>query len=423
MPKVVRHRQIFATSPNLAAAGRLSVFLVLLLALGCQQEPALRLAVPDRPVPLEVANALQAFLQNSGVAVEIKLLAPGDAPIEALRSGEAELTLLSNGTSADPQVRAILPLFSGALHWVARRDFQLLDPAEILRSQPVFADPSARAVIEAFAAHLGLEQTDLTWVDTPSEPGVGSIAVFSPMSPRLLAKVGVIIPDRLRFVSIEAVEQIGKGGILDSVCISLPHMRPTVIPGAFYGRANPDPVATLQTDILLVGRSDLDSDLIYEITRRLVEEKSMLIRGGNNYLHHIGEPFDPAMLTLPMHPGARRYLERDQPGLLERYSESFGVIFSIALAVISGLVAMRRWRVQRKKDRIDQYYAAALEIRSDTDSAADRDLLLGAMRRLDDLERRAFEQLIDERLAGDESFRIFIDLINRIRASIRQRTD
>ena len=84
------------------------------------------------------------------------------------------------------------------------------------------------------------------------------------------------------------------------------------------------------------------------------------------------------------------------------------------MALSSATFASVRIYQRRRKNRIDTFYSRTLRIsRSITaaSSAADRQQAIEAVRKL---QTEAFDLLVDEQLAADESFRIFITLSNDV---------
>ena len=118
-----------------------------------------------------------------------------------------------------------------------------------------------------------------------------------------------------------------------------------------------------------------------------------------------------------LHNGARRYLERDEPDFLERYAETMNFLVYLVFLILTGLVGLARWRSQRKKDRIDVFYQRTLVIRNKATPEICAQLLID----LGVLEEEAFQSLIDEKLAADESFSIFTDLVDRVRSDLSRR--
>ena len=98
----------------------------------------------------------------------------------------------------------------------------------------------------------------------------------------------------------------------------------------------------------------------------------------------------------------------------ERYSGIAEVAVTVLIAVISAVFGgMRIYRV-RRKNRIDTYYSAVIDIRNaaaESDNDEERESMIGEVRRLQD---SAFSELVNEKLAADESFRIFITLSNDV---------
>ena len=68
----------------------------------------------------------------------------------------------------------------------------------------------------------------------------------------------------------------------------------------------------------------------------------------------------------------------------------------------------------RRKNRIDTFYSKAIALRNsvkDTSNEQERLLVIDQVRYL---QNTAFEMLVDENFAADESFRIFITLSNDV---------
>ena len=87
----------------------------------------------------------------------------------------------------------------------------------------------------------------------------------------------------------------------------------------------------------------------------------------------------------------------------------------LALA-LTGVLGLLRWRSRRRKERIDEFYRRALGLRREAGTGHRADLVA----RLTELEEEAFGKLMDEQLAADESFRIFITLSNDVLRQLGQ---
>ena len=81
----------------------------------------------------------------------------------------------------------------------------------------------------------------------------------------------------------------------------------------------------------------------------------------------------------------------------------------LLFALLTGVFGLARLHSHRKKDRIDEFYSKIMAIRMRAMNEPHEPLLL----ELHQLELEAFDSLISEKLAADESFRIFIELLTR----------
>ena len=83
---------------------------------------------------------------------------------------------------------------------------------------------------------------------------------------------------------------------------------------------------------------------------------------------------------------------------------------ALASAFIAGIRILR----MRRKNRIDRFYAATIDIRRSIKDLHDPVEHQQAIARVRELQDEAFGLLVEEKLAADESFRIFITLSNDV---------
>jgi hypothetical protein len=195
----------------------------------------------------------------------------------------------------------------------------------------------------------------------------------------------------------------------------VPGMDLMEIPARTYPIAgNEEDILTLSVDTLLVTRKDISADLIYLLTKTLFEHKPRFMAVAPSLFSAINTNFDQMDLNFPLHPGARHYLERNEPSYLERYAETINMLVYVVFLLITGFLTVARWNAHRKKDRIDTFYTRAFAIRKQAQPGNCREL----KKQLIKLEEEAFASLINEKLAANESFRIFTDLLARIHSEI-----
>ena len=149
----------------------------------------------------------------------------------------------------------------------------------------------------------------------------------------------------------------------------------------------------------------------FQLVEVIVDHKQEFATVHASLYRGISDSFDADAYQFSTHPGARDYLERDEPGFFERYAELAGVSFSVTLAVLSGLIALTRWRERVRKNRIDGYYAEILRVRAATLEPQPPISPSEALDQIKEIERRAFAELIKERLANMRSARETAELL------------
>ena len=115
-----------------------------------------------------------------------------------------------------------------------------------------------------------------------------------------------------------------------------------------------------------------------------------------------------------MHAGTQDFLQRAEPTVYERYSGVAEVVVTLIIALASATLAGFRILKMRRKNRIDEFYSAALSIRNSISELSTTDERTVAEEKIRELQNTAFDQLVNEKLSADESFRIFITLSNDV---------
>ena len=357
--------------------------------------------------------------QRSGVRLVRVERVPGLSSLEALATGVADLAIVENSAAFVAGIRAVLPVHQSVMHLLARgnlsRQMQNLNRPLLGRSIYIANNSSAgHSVIAVIAERQDLEQGDYTIVDQLVPGETDFILHFGPINTGQTAWYR----EGYSFVSLDHQSSAQRRFSQEGIDYLIPQMQPKIIPARTYDLpGNEGPILTMAVDSLLLTRKDLPENLIYQVAKTFIEQKPRFTALAPQLFNGISESFDPMELNFPLHSGVRRYLARDEPSLLERYAETINMLVYVAFLLLTGLVALARWRAQRKKDRIDTFYVRVLAVRERAQGENPEALL----EELAGLEKEAFESLIAEKLAANESFRIFTDLMVRTRADLRNR--
>ncbi len=393
----------------------LTLFVVTLLT-GCEManDPLRWHAINYKQ--FDVDGVQKIFQEQSS----LRFIADGASPelsvIEALTSDQADLGLVENSTLFAEGIRAVLPMFESVLHILIRDDF---DPSRLeqpLRGAAFYVpnqSTAGRRFVQLVTRRQGLTESDYT-VSAEFQPGITNIIIyFGPIDPdnTTWAKPGFTL------VSLDNHLNPQRKFYREGIGYTAPNMKPKTIPALTYELpGNSEELLTVAVDTLMVVRKEVSEARVYELTRTFLEQKPRFTAIAPHLFSGINESFDPLNLNFPLHSGARVYLERDDPGLLERYAETINMLMYLTFLLITGFVALTRWRGRMKKDRIDVFYERVMAIRARMNTENPEELLA----ELEALEQEAFDSLIREKLAANESFRIFTDLMNRLRNELRQ---
>ncbi|WP_165954188.1 TAXI family TRAP transporter solute-binding subunit [Seongchinamella unica] len=377
---------------------------------------ALRIMITDnRQIEPEILQG--AIEERSSVRFELAEVPENMGPLQALTENRADLALVENNVPFRPGIRAVLPTFESVLHLAVRKTYFEDNPHRTLENANFYVanrSSAGQTFVELVMQRDGFEPGQYRVTPVFEENDTDFIIYFGPINPGNTAW----LREGFAMVSLGASLNPRRKFYEEGIGYNAPGMRPKVIPALTYDLpGNEESLLSVAVDTLLVTRKQVPESTIYELTRTFLVQKPRLTSMAPHLFAGINESFDPLDLNFPLHRGARAYLERDDPGFIERYAETINMLVYVSFLLISAFLAFARWRDHRKKDRVDVFYRRVFEVRDGMgDASAGKKLEM-----LDDIEREAFESLIREKLSANESFRIFTDLLARTRQEIRER--
>lgn len=367
--------------------------------------------------PAVQVEALSSIVEEEA---QIRLVsgAGNDDPLEALSTGSADLAIAENTRPFIAGVRTVLPIYQAVVHIAARTDSSCPSNGAGTERPPI--------VELAGAAHTAKLVAELLFQRAkPTEVGFRVWRESSDVGePDLTLYVGPIAPentdwfrDGFTLQTLSCIDAAGAEFFTEGVIYLYPQLRPTRIPALTYRLpGNKAGIDTLGVDMLLLTRQDADAATIYRLVRTLLEQKPQLAAIRPQLFRWLREDFSRDDLSFPLHQGARDYFAREEPGFLERHAETLNLIVYVVALAITGLLGLARWRARQRKERIDRFYERLLSLRRRLSGEKAASLLA----ELDVLEEDAYELLMAERLAADESFRIFTDLAARLRSELQR---
>jgi len=368
-----------------------------------QQE--LRLVAPFSPVDRAIAEDLSSLL-DAGSSTHLSMIASslsGNAAVDAVASGAADIALVTNDQAFRSDIATVMPLYPTVLHIAYREDRDASTGRTLLLGAKVYAGPegsASRSIFMRIVEHIGLDVSAFEFVsDLAGHPDV--VIVFAPISPAL-------------FIDYPDYRLFNLGSAVDAAVLLNPHFRPFTIPAGTYGVTTAEAIVTIAVDKILVTRNDLDSSVIYNLINDILRLRPALAAKRPGLFQQLSEDFDASRSRFILHSGTQDYLQRSAPSVYERYSGVAEVGVTLMVALASAFIAGIRILRMRRKNRIDRFYAATIDIRRSIKDSNDPVEHQQAIARVRELQDEAFGLLVDEKLAADESFRIFITLSNDV---------
>lgn len=367
-----------------------------------------------------VAEAIAAVIRTHDPTLQIHVLETrGSVENMALiGEGRVELAAVQAHTPARPRARLVADLYPDAFHLIARPATGIHGVTD-LRGRRIALPPVGSGQHDAFwqlAGHYGL-----TAADFEARPMSNDAADFAMLTGAVDATFRVRTPGN------RAIRELieGSGAYLvpidqaEAIRLERPELEAGVIPKGTYRGEPPVPAGELPTGVvqgLLIADREVGVDIVARITRTLFERRRDLVEI-TPVAGFISAAPSAAGTFLPLHPGARRYYDREKPSFLQENAESLAVALSMLVLLGSGVV---RLISQRRKRRLDRYNHQVLRLYTDVRTASDREALLAKKAELMQVLGRVVDDAEEGRITA-EGFHIFSFTWNAVHQATRDR--
>lgn len=389
----------------------------------------------------ELAQHLATELQTAHPDLRIEVIETKGSldNAERLRAQTADLALLQNDTLASAQTRSLTAIHPELLHFLCHRESGIQSLHD-LAGHSIAVGPTgsgSEQFTQELFRYLGLSTTDfeiknLSLTEATKQlvsgevdallflTGLGNTTCAKALQSGQVDLTPLVkAPDANWAVAGTWAETLAEG-----FRVHYPHVTPHTLPLLAYPGANgapghpARPIPTVGVKAVLTCHRDLPDDLAEKITRTIFEHRAVLSQKHSAF-SNLDETQSTARLQFPMHTGAEHFFRRDEPGFLVKYAEAMGFLLSACILLWGLAGGIRKWLLQKRKDRIDKYYQAIESI-------------IGRLREgeesLDHLEEElitlrkdALHELVKEKLAADESFVIYQNMANGCQQLLAQK--
>ena len=403
----------------------------LLLVTSCTQAPKeYRLAAGNDGISNYEAGELisKQLERTSGIKLQILDSCFGTIDnIERLLENKADFAIVQNtldynrlGYSEDEidaTVKTVIPLYKQILYIIYSDTIHNDDLFKLVKGKRVGVGPKDEGtdwLVIDLLSYFGLTPDDYTLVYTSNADNIVnenidiSCSITSFNNKRIIK---MMKQDNLRLFSFDQLSNFEIGGsTVNGVSIKNTTLSPCIIPKYSYSNKPLYPVLTISTNGVLICRADIDEDVIYDITQNIIDNKSIIVNI-NPIFNVINEEYYTSNHRFPLHSGVKMYLDRAKPSFLVRYAEVIALMLSIAAVLFGALSSLNQWQRRRKKDRIDVYYQYVIDIDKKITEATNKETLIKLESELLAIRDKAFDLLIREKLIADESFNIFLRVL------------
>lgn len=285
---------------------------VLVVLTGCRTRAAAESATP-RPalrISMRPTEILSAFLNLPQFSVQVVTIGDAQKRLEALQGDSVDVAnvvadvayaafygSLPGHSSPLQNIRGIALWSRAVVHVLIG---PMVDPSRGFRGmRVVFGDPAGgnSALGERLVNSMGVSTSAVSGEFAAYDMAVDKLlkgevdAVIATMSP----------PQELIARALRGGARLRefKGPDVDRLRVHYPLLRRTLLPRGTYPGQDV-PLHTVGVDLLLVCRADLDTELVYEVTRALFEDIPRRVR-------RQVDPHRAPATVIPLHPGAARY--------------------------------------------------------------------------------------------------------------------
>lgn len=327
-------------------------------------------AGPYRTDSYELMEEIADVVERQSQTLRLKVEASRDSSenIALLNERKADLGTIRSDTPVAADIVMVADLFPDYFQIIAGPGsgiFRIRDLQGKRIAIPPFGTDEFRS-FWAVADHYDISVSGVRWQAMPFvEAGKRLLsgeldAIFTVRSLRDRLVLNLFEDAQLkgRMLSLVEIEQA------PAIAIKRPFLKSLEIPKGTYGGEPPVPGRTILSASVtrtLVARSDIDPAPVRELTRILFENRfDLIIRFA--LASAIQQPSFAEGLSIPLHPGAAQYYDRDKPTFLQENAEPIALMITILAMIGSGLIALRSRLMSGQKNRMDSYNYQLLDI-------------------------------------------------------------
>lgn len=383
----------------------------------------------------ELGQAIADEVQQAHPHLHIQLVETTGSLDNAnrLQKQTAQLALLQNDTEGGAHVRSLTAVHPELLHFLCHHKAGIQSIRD-LAGKTVALGPKgsgSEKFTREFLRFAGFSKSQLTLVNLPLDEATQQLMTGKVDALLFLTGLGNDACQRalqsgqvhltpLAPLTASSDTRFGAQILADGFRVHYPHASPHTIPLLAYSGQPVYPIGTVGVKAVLACHTNLPDEIAETLTRTLYEHRAALSQKHSAF-SSLDEQSSTAHLQFPLHPGAEKFFRRTDPGFFAKHVEMMGFILTLILILWSVLVWAQRWFLQSRKNRIDAYYEAIDEVINRLNDGTNLEEINELENTLLEIRQRVADELVKEKLAADESFIIYQNMLNGCQQLLAQK--
>ena len=323
----------------------------------------------------EVAEVVERHTDR----LKVRVLATRDSSqnITLLNDKKVDLATIRSDTPVISSVRLVANLFPDYFQLLVRGQSDIRTVRDLIGKQvaiPPFGTDEFRS-FWVISDHYDLPITAVKWRSLTFEQAANAFqagqidAIFTVRSLRDRRLLDLFEDAKLKNIPIRYVE-IDQ---TEAIAVKRPFLETGRIPKGVFSGDGPTPMRDMLSSAVeraLVSRQDVSAEAIAVLTQILFEHRlDLTIRFA--LASAISKPETAEGLNVPLHEGAQRFYDRNEPSFLQENAEPLALMVTVMAMLGSAMLALRSRLMSRQKNRMDSYNYVLLDIAERANSISD----------------------------------------------------
>ncbi|MEH6569986.1 MAG: TAXI family TRAP transporter solute-binding subunit [Halioglobus sp.] len=354
---------------------------------------------------LALAQAIAEVLNASNAGFDMRVFETGGSAenMRLLKTGQIDFGTVQADTPVPEGIVGVTTLYSDAYHLIVQVDSGIHTFSD-LRNHRIAIPPSSSGQFYSFwflANHFGLQEEDLNALPMAEAAAnfameQGQVdAIFRVRAPGNNIIRELIGDKALRLVPILQSEALG---------LKQPAISPGIIPLGSYRGSPALPELDLATAVLsrlLVARENLDTRLVYSLTKQIYERRSDILEH-SKLAGFIGPLPEDSVSAIPAHLGARHYYDREKPGFMQQNARLVSAILYMAAIIFSALLGLRSYWIKSRRLRMTGFNQRLMAIATTVGNESDTSILAADKKQLVEILAEVISDLDKQKVSQEE---------------------